>query len=110
RRQGPTPDPLIRVIALSQIDKGRKQIVFSGCYAASAIYEGRDRWLAGARNIPTIRLPFPIGKGKPAEFRSTFAPSPAQVMFSFKRQLLRADQTHKAELGVDQGCISALIL
>jgi hypothetical protein len=110
RRKGSTPDPLIRVIALSQIDKGRKQIVFSGCYAASAIYEGRDRWLAGAQNIPTIRLPFPIGKGKRAELRSTFAPSPAQVMFSFKRQWLRAGQSNQAVPGVDLGRIYGLML
>ncbi len=108
--KGSTPDPLIRVIALSEIDKGRKQIVFSGCYAASAIFEGRDRWLAGARNIPTIPLPFPKGKGKPAELRSAFAPSPAQVMFSFKRQWLRAGQSSQAVPGVELGRIYGLML
>ena len=109
-RKGLTQDPLIRVIALSQIDKGRKQIVFSGCYAASAIHAGRDRWLAGARNIPEIRIPFPVGKGKRAEFRPTFAPSPPQVMYSFKRQWLRAGQSNQAVPGVDLSRIYGLML
>jgi len=66
------PDNAVRVIALSQIDKGRKQVVFNGRYSASSIYTGRDKWLAGSRNIPDIRISFPIGKGKRAECGAPF--------------------------------------
>ena len=39
----------VKVIALSKIDKGRAQVVFSASYLTAAIYAGRDRWLAGSR-------------------------------------------------------------
>jgi hypothetical protein len=79
----------VQVIALSQIDKGRKQVVFSGRYSTRAIYQARDNWLAGTRNVPTI-IPFPVAKGKPAEWRSHYQPSPAEVMVSFRQKWLRS--------------------
>ena len=89
RLERPGRDMHVRVIALSQIDKGRKQVVFSGRYSTKAIYQGRDKWLAGTRNVPAIFIPFPVAKGKPAEWRSHYQPSPAEVMVSFKQQWLR---------------------
>ena len=56
-------DSKIKVIALSKIDKGRAQVVFSASYSTAAIYAGRDRWLSGAQNIPDIAIPFPVAKG-----------------------------------------------
>jgi hypothetical protein len=100
----------IRVIALSQIDKGRKQVIFSGCYSTAAVYRGRDNWLAGARNIPDIAVPFPTGKGKPAEWRSGYFPSPNEAMSSFKEQWLRGGQLAQRVPGVELSRIYALML
>jgi hypothetical protein len=103
-------DSHIKVIVLTKIDKGRAQVVFSARYSIAAIYEGRDRWLAGTRNVPNIAIPFPLAKGKPAVWRSGYQPSPAEVMFSFKRQWLRAGQTNQGVPGVDLGSVYALLL
>jgi hypothetical protein len=110
RLERPGRDMHVRVIALSQIDKGRKQVVFSGRYSATSIYQGRDNWLAGTRNIPVIAIPFPIAKGKPDEWRSHYQPSPAEVMVSFKRQWLRSGQRSHAIPGVSLGRIYAVFL
>ena len=64
-REKPGRDCHIQVIALSKIDKGRAQVVFSGRYSTTSIYAGRDRWLAGARNVPSIAIPFPVARESP---------------------------------------------
>ena len=116
RLDRPGRDLHIRVIALSQIDKGRTQVVFSGRYSANAIYQGRDKWLAGARNVPRVATPFAVAKDKPAEWHSNYQPSPAEVMASFKMQWIRSGQQKKAVVenksvpGVDLGRIYALML
>jgi hypothetical protein len=106
----PGTDSHIKVIVLTKIDKGRAQVVFSGRYSTAAIYAGRDRWLAGVRNVPSISIPFPLAKGEPTDWRSGYQPSPAQVMFSFKSQWLRAGQTSQGVPGVDLGSVYALLL
>ncbi len=103
-------DSRIKVIALSKIDKGRAQVVFSASYSTAAIYAGRARWLSGAQNIPDIAIPFPVAKGEPAIWRSGHKPSPSEVMISFKRQWLRAGQTSQNVPGVDLGSIYGLLL
>lgn len=107
-REKPGRDSHIKVIALSKIDKGRAQVVFSARYSTTAIYTGRDRWLAGTQNIPTVAVPF-LAKGKPPEWRSGYNPSPAEVMFSFKRQWLRAGQGNQSVPGVDLARIYAVL-
>ncbi len=109
-REKPGRDSHIQLIALSKIDPGRAQVVFSGRYSTTAIYAGRDRWLTGARNVPSVAIPFPVGKGKPAIWRSDYQPSPAEVMVSFKRQWLRAGQTNQSVPGVDLGSVYAILL
>ncbi len=109
-RERPGRDSHIKVIALSKIDKGRAQVVFSASYLTAAIYAGRDRWLAGSRNVPSVAVPFPVAKGKPAIWRAGYQPSPAEVMVSFKRQWLRAGQTNQAISGVDLGSIYTILL
>jgi hypothetical protein len=124
RLERPGRDMHVRVIALSQLDKGRKAVVFSGRYSTKAIYQGCDNWLAGTRNVPAIAIPFPVAKGKPAEWRSHYQPSPAEVMVSFKQQWLRSGsetaQKHQARKdaalvshpvpGVSLGRINAVFL
>lgn len=102
-------DSYIRVIALSKLDLGRKQVLFSGRYSTAAIYQGRDNWIAGCRNIPLIAVPF-FAKGKPWEWRSGCQPSPSEVMVSFRKQWLRAGQTSQSVPGVDLARIYGLLL
>jgi hypothetical protein len=109
-REKPGMDSHVKVIVLSKIDKGRAQVVFSGRYSTAAIYAGRDRWLAGARNVPSIAIPFPVAKGKPAIWRAGYQPSPAEVMVSSKRQWQRAGQTSQSVSGVDLGSIYTVLL
>ncbi len=109
-RQDQGTDSHIKVVVLTKIDKGRAQTIFSARYSATAIYEGRERWLGGCRNVPVVAVPFPIGKGKPAIWRSGQQVSPTDVMFSFKRQWLRAGQASQVVPGVDLSAIYALLL
>jgi hypothetical protein len=109
-REKPGKDSYINVLALSKIDKGRAQVIFSASYSTAAIYAGRDRWLLGALNVPNIAIPFPVAKGKPATWRSGYKPSPSEVMISFKRQWLRAGQTSQNVPGVDLCSVYALLL
>jgi hypothetical protein len=109
-REKPGTDFHIKVIVLTKIDPGRAQVLFSARYSVAAIYSGRDRWLAGADNVPKIAVPFPSGKGKPAVWRFGYQPSPTEVMASFKRQWLRAGHTNQGVPGVDLGMVYALLL
>ncbi len=109
-RESARKDLHIAVIALSKVNDGLKQIVFSGRYTASAVYEGRDRWIAGARNAPNVPIFFPASKGKPSLSRSGYQPSPAEVMATFKTQWLRAGQESHSVPGVDLGSVYSLLL
>jgi hypothetical protein len=100
----------VTVLALGKINDGIKQVLFSGRYTAAAVYRGRDRWLEGARNVPTVAVPFPVAKGKPALWRSVSQPSPATVMASFKNQWIRAGQESCPVPGLDPGRIYSLFL
>jgi hypothetical protein len=106
----PDRDIHIRLLALSKIDKGRRQVIFSGRYNAVALFESHVSWFAGAANVPDIAIPFPIARGKKAEWRKDYRPSPAEVMFSFKRQWLRAGQTSQSVPGVELRLIFSLFL
>lgn len=103
-------DQYIHVLALSKIDPGRKQVIFAGCYSTSAVYEGRDTWLTGTRNIPDIAIRFPVAKGRPAVYYSAYQPSPAELMLSFKRQWLRSGQDSHQVPGVELRRIYQLYL
>lgn len=112
-RQGTGKDSAIQTIALSNIDKGRAQVVFNASYSADAIQTGRDRWLAGTQNIPQIAIPFLEAKGKPAIWRSTYKPSPSEVAISFRRQWMRDNQgelVFKSVPGVDISRVYSLLL
>jgi hypothetical protein len=109
-RESARKDLHIAVIALSKVNDGLKQIVFSGRYTASAVYKGRDRWIAGAKNAPAVSVFFPAAKGKPSLWRSGYQPSPAEVMASFKLQWLRAGQESHSVPGVDLGSVYSLLL
>lgn len=110
RLDRPDADLHLRVVALSRIDPGRKQVVLSERYSLAAIYRGRNTWIAGSRNVPLISIPFPVGKGKPVEWRSGYQPSPTEIMVSFRRQWLRAGQSSQPVPGVDLGRIYGVFL
>lgn len=110
QRDRTSSDLHVRVVALSRIDPGRKQLILSERYSLAAIYNGRDRWIEGSRNVPLVAIPFPLAKGKPADWRSRYQPSPSEVMTSFRRQWLRAGQSSQAVPGVDLGRVYTLFL
>jgi len=100
----------VHVIALSAIDKARKQVVFSGRYSADGVLQAREKWLAGAGNVPRIAVPIMDKKSKETEWRAGYQPSLYQAMESFKRQWLRAGETNQTVPGVDLGRIYDLFL
>jgi len=83
QRRGTPADCHVRVFALSALDKGRKQVVHSARYSVAALTAGRDRWVAGARNLPLIGLPFRAGRGMQIEWQSPGCPSPSEAMRCF---------------------------
>jgi hypothetical protein len=106
----PDTDLHIRLLALSKIDKGRRQAVFSGRYDATTIFEAQTKWLSGAANVPEIAIPFPIAKGQKAALQTDYRPSPAEVMASFKKQWLRAGQTSQSIPGIELRLVFSLFL
>lgn len=103
-------DSYIRIFVLSQIDKGRKQVLFSKRYSVRAVYRGRDRWIAGTENVPSVRIPYPQGKGKTALLIEKTTPDPTQVMGSFKKQWIRKGEVNSSIPGVALGRIYDLLL
>lgn len=103
-------DRQLGVLVLSEIDKGRKQASFQARYSVQAIYEGRDRWLAGANNIPDVPVFLPARRGEPAVQIVRHKPSPAEVMYSFKKQWLRNGQNSQNVPGVSIDRIYGLLL
>jgi hypothetical protein len=103
-------DVHLRVMALSEIDKGRKQVVFNGRYSADNILDGRDRWLRGALNVPLISVPLSAGKGKRVEWCSGYQPGLHEAMLSFKNQWIRAGSESYNVPGVDLGRVYHLFL
>lgn len=106
----PDHDLHIRLLAISKIDKGRRQVVFSGRYDAAALFRAQTNWFSGAANVPEIAIPFPTAKGKKAEWRKDYRPSPSEVMFSFKKQWLRVGQSSQSVPGVELRLIFSLFL
>jgi hypothetical protein len=109
QRDRKAPDLHLRVIAISRVDPGRKQVLLSERYSLLAIYQARDKWIKGARNVPLVQVPFPAKK-KPVQWRSGYQPSPSEVMISFRRQWLRAGQSSQTVPGVDLGRMYSLFL
>lgn len=97
----PGKDLHIRVLALSKLDKGRRHVVFSERYEAAALFEAQSRWFCGTANVPEIAIPFPTAKGKKAEWRKGYVVSPSEVMFSFKKQWLRAGESSQSVPGIE---------
>jgi hypothetical protein len=84
--------------------------VFSGRYDAAALFRAQANWFSGAANVPEIAIPFPTVKGKKAEWRKDYRPSPSEVMFSFKKQWLRAGQSSQSVPGVELRLLFSLFL
>ncbi|HBY62168.1 MAG TPA: hypothetical protein DEH78_20300 [Solibacterales bacterium] len=92
-------DSAVNVFAISKLDPGRAQVMFSGCYSVRRIREACMAWFEGARNLP----PIPV-------YPETTVPSPADVIRSFKRQWLRQG-THSAPVpGIALPSVYALFL
>lgn len=109
-KAGVQGDCFIRVFTLGPIDVGRKQVLFSGRYHVSTIYQARENWLAGGDNIPGISVPLFAGKGSPLQWVAGVVPSPTQAVLSFKRQWLRYGKNSQTLPGVDAGRIYDLLL
>lgn len=103
-------DISIRIVAITRIDKGRRQVIFNASYAASAIFEAQHKWKFGTRNVPEIFVPFPRGKGQPPEWRTNQVPSPSAVMLSFKAQWIRAGTAQQTIPGVELRQVYELLL
>ena len=100
----------IRLLVISKIDKGRRQVVFSGRYDTGTLFDAQTNWFSGSANVPEIAIPFPTAKGKKAEWRKDYRPSPIEVMFSFKKQWLRAGQSSQSVPGVELRLVFSLFL
>jgi hypothetical protein len=103
-------DTAIRVFALSKLDKGRTQVLFSGRYSLRELEAGLDEWFQGVRNLPEVRIYFPPPKGQKAELRSPVSPSPVQVLRSFKSVWIRGGTESSSVPGVDLSQIYGLML
>lgn len=107
---GPKRDAAVRIFALTKLDPGRSQVLFSGRYSLDELEAGLNEWFHGMRNLPEIRIYFGAGKGHKSEWRSPAKPSPIQVLRSFKSLWLRGGNESSPVPGVDLAQIYGLML
>ncbi len=103
-------DVAIRIFALSKLDPGRSQVLFSARYSLDELEAGLDEWFRGMKNLPEVRIYFPAAKGQKAELRSPVSPSPIQVLRSFKSVWIRGGTESSPVPGVDLAQIYGLML
>jgi len=103
-------DAFLRVFVISTIDKGRKQVLFDRRYGVNAFLNAQERWIAGARNTPSIEVFVPLGKGKKARQYRGFVPTPIAVLRSLRQQWIREGTMSQTVPGVDLRRIYNLLL
>ena len=103
-------DAFLRVFVISTIDKGRKQVLFDQRYGVSALFQARERWIAGSRNVPPITIFLPQGKGKKARLYSEHVPTPVAVLKSLRQQWIREGTMNQTVPGVDLRRVYSLLL
>lgn len=79
----------VRVVVMSSVDKGRRQILHSATYTVESILAGADEWQKAAKNHPLFFLYLPWKKGEKSRPFSPPCPSPAAVMRCFHQQWVR---------------------
>jgi len=80
---------LLRILVLTNVDPGRKQVVLSGAFSVEAVRKGVEEWQKSSKNHPPISLPMPGKKGEKAVLGESSCPSPAAVMRLFQHQWIR---------------------
>ena len=100
----------LRLFVLSTIDKGRKQVLFDARYNVANLEKARDRWVAGAQNVPALQVQVFQGKGKNTKERSGSIPSPLTVARSFRDLWIRKGERNEKVAGVSLGRLYKLLL
>jgi len=77
---------------LTQIDKGRRQVLLNTEYTVEQIIKGVEQWNIAAKNHPNFEIPLPVKKGQKAQIAEPLCPSPASVMRCFQNQWIRQGQ------------------
>jgi hypothetical protein len=103
-------DVFLRVFVISTIDKGRKQILFDRRYSVRALFRAQERWITGARNVPTIAILVPQGKGKRGRLYPRHIPTPVAVLKGLRQQWIRGGSMSQTVPGIDLRRIYNLLL
>lgn len=80
------PDSLLRVLALTSRDKGRKQISFSEGYQVKEILQSAENWKQAAANSPSVVVPQQPKKNEKLSIMSPHCPHPASLLKCFNTQ------------------------
>jgi hypothetical protein len=78
-RVAANPNQLIRLFAISSLDKANKQVSLNRSFTVREVTEAAHAWQAGAANCPPVRIPFFDRQAKKLAFRERTTPSPLEV-------------------------------
>jgi len=86
---GITPASSVRLIVISILDEGRRQVLLNSSFSVERVRLGVSDWRDGAANHPPVTLLLPGQRGQPAVSVQPSCPSPAQAMRCLQRQWVR---------------------
>jgi hypothetical protein len=79
------PNQLIRLIAISSLDKANKQISLSRGFTVRQVLEAAQAWHTGAANCPSVKLPFYDKQAKKVVFKEQTVIFPLEVASTLNR-------------------------
>ena len=86
---GLTDNSQVNVMVISNVDKGRAQVVLSAAYTIKNIVQSVEEWRIAADNRPPFSLWLPGKKGERAFRSEPSCPSPVDVMKCLQNQWIK---------------------
>lgn len=84
------PASRLNLFVLRKMSEGQAQVDLAERPTVESVLSGVEHWRAGARNVPTIVIPFPPPeKGGRAEPRSPTPPSPSEAVQTLSEEWIR---------------------
>lgn len=104
--------PQVRVLVLSQLDPGRRQVIVNKAWTVEHLIHALESWREGACNGPMIRIPVYDNQGgaKGPRWIRQSAPSPAQIMRLYQSQWIRGGGESADVIGCNLGELYEILL
>ena len=92
-------ESLLRVMVLRRVDPGNRKVIYSGEQSVARLLQAAEEWTAGFRLVPPVRLPVPVGRGKPPAQRMPGPIPPAALVPLSRSQFIRGGRERQDMIG-----------